>query len=437
LEFTYWYIIAGLLLIGMALARTRLKRLPITTSLLYLLVGIGLGPGGLNLIRVDPLAWSAVLERVTEFAVIVSLFTAGLKLRTPLSDAVWRGPVRLASVSMAVTVGLIAAVGVLMMGLPIGPAVLLGAVLAPTDPVLASDVQVAHAMDRDRLRFALTGEAGLNDGTAFPFIMLGLGLCGLHEIGTFGWRWVAVDVLWAIAGGLAVGAVAGTVVGRIVVYLRRTHREAVGLDEFLALGLLTFAYGFALYVHTYGFLAAFAAGLALRRIESTSGGGGSPREVVATAAASGAAEKEVATHPEKAPAFMAQAVLGFNEQLERMCEVAVVVLLGGMLTLRYVPVEAAWFVPLLFLVIRPAAVAVGLLGMRTGRLERPLICWFGVRGVGSVYYLMYAIERGLPEAQAHRLTALTLTTIAVSVAVHGISVTPLMTLYESRTARHD
>src|SRR5688572_33278580 len=127
----------------MALAGTLVKRLPLTTSLLYLLVGVALGPWGFGLIRLDPVRSSALLERLTEFAVLVSLFTAGLKLRTPLSDRRWLLPVRLASVSMTVTVALIAAAGVLLLKLPLGAAVLLGAVLAPTDPVLASDVQVA------------------------------------------------------------------------------------------------------------------------------------------------------------------------------------------------------------------------------------------------------------------------------------------------------
>jgi NhaP-type Na+/H+ or K+/H+ antiporter len=168
---------------------------------------------------------------------------------------------------MTLTVGMITLVGAFLLHLPWGAAILLGAILAPTDPVLASDVQVATPGDRDRLRFSLTGEAGLNDGTAFPFVMLGLGLLGLHPLGACGWRWLAVDVGWAVLGGLAVGGVLGTLVGRLVLYLRRAHQEAVGRDDFLVLGLITLSYGSALLLHTYGFLAVFAAALALRRIE--------------------------------------------------------------------------------------------------------------------------------------------------------------------------
>ncbi|HSK09608.1 MAG TPA: cation:proton antiporter, partial [Vicinamibacterales bacterium] len=251
----------------MALASSVLKRLPLSASMLYLAAGFLLGPAGAGLFDLDVVDGATLVEHVTEIAVIVSLFTAGLKLRLPFSDGRWRPPVLLAVVAMTLTVGAVAAVGVMGLALPLGAAVLLGAVLAPTDPVLASDVQVEHAHDAERLRFSLTGEAGLNDGTAFPFVMLGLGLLGLHEIGTGGWRWVFVDLLWAVPAGLAVGALAGTAIGRLVVYLRRAHGGAAGLDDFLALGLIALSYGVALLIHSYGFLAVFAAGLALRRIE--------------------------------------------------------------------------------------------------------------------------------------------------------------------------
>ena len=435
LNFTLWYIIVGGLLVAVALAGTVLKRLPLTTALVYLLVGVGLGPWGLGLIRFDPVERAGLLERVTEVAVIISLFTAGLKLRVPLRDPMWWLPVRLAFVSMAVTVALIAAAGVWLLDLPLGVAVLLGAVLAPTDPVLASDVRVEHPTDRDRLRFGLTGEAGLNDGTAFPFVMLGLGLLGLRDLGTGGWKWVTIDVAWGIVGGLVVGAIAGTVVARFVLYLRRHHQEAVGLDEFLALGLLALSYGVALWLHAYGFLAVFAAGLALRRVEarheshSSTGDDDAPADVAGAAAATRDDVDEIATDPEKAPAYMAQAVLGFNEQLERIAELAVVVLIGGMLTAAYLPGKAFWFAALLFLLIRPAAVMLGLIGHRLKGLRTALVCWFGVRGVGSLYYLAYAVGHGLDRETAHRLTGLTLTVIALSVVVHGISVTPLMNVY--------
>ena len=434
MNFNLLFVIVGVLLVVMALSAALLKRLPLTTSILYLAVGLLLGPFVSGMIRLDPVERSSMLERFTEVAVIVSLFTAGLKLRLPFSDPGWWLPLRLALLSMTITVGLVTLAGVYGLGLPAGAAVLLGAVLAPTDPVLASDVQTEHPWDMDRLRFSLTGEAGLNDGTAFPFVMLGLGLLGLHEIGGFGWRWVAVDVLWAVAGGVGIGGLLGTFVGRIVLYLRREHKEAVGTDDFLALGLIALSYGGALLIHTYGFLAVFAAGAALRRIERRHTEGATARDMEKMLTEG--KDEEVASHREKAPAYMAQAVLGFNEQLERIGEVAVVVLVGSMLSARYLTAEALWFVPVLLLVIRPASVWLGLLGSQTSAAQRHLIGWFGIRGIGSIYYLAYAVNHGLPPELAHTLTALTLTVVAVSVAAHGITVTPLMSLYKKTRPGH-
>ena len=429
LQFTIWYLVVGAVFIFMALSGTVLQRLPLSASMLYLGAGVLIGAFGLELVVVDPIAQAAIVERITEVAVIVSLFTAGLKLRVPLRDPMWRLPVVLASGSMALTVGLIAVVGVVALGLPLGAAILLGAVLAPTDPVLASDVQVTGPRDRDRLRFTLTGEASLNDGTAFPFVMLGLGLLGLHGIGDFGWRWLAVDVLWAIAGGLAIGGVLGTVAGNLILYLRRVHQESVGLDDFLALGLIALAYGVAILLHTYGFLAVFAAGLALRKIEERSSGSEREPEDVMDAVAAEATAEETATHPETAAVYMTQSVLGFTEQLERIGEVAVMLMVGIMISTTEIPFAAVWFVPLLLLVIRPVAASIGMIRSDTTRVQRAFIAWFGIRGIGSIYYLMYAIEHGLPERTAETLTGLTLAAVAASVVVHGISVTPLMRRY--------
>lgn len=432
MEFALWCVIVGLLLVLMALGSTVLKRLPLSTAMLYLLVGLGVSPLGLGLLAADPQRHSGLLERVAEVVVLLSLFTAGLKLSAGLRDRQWALPVRLALNSMVVTVALIAAVSWLLLDLPPGACVLLGAILAPTDPVLASEVQLHEPRDRDRLRFALTGEGGLNDGTAFPFVMLGLGLLGLHELGPFGWRWLAVDVLWATGAGLGTGWLLGTATGRLVLYLRRQHKEAVGLDDFLALGLIALSYGCAVLLHAYGFLAVFAAGVALRRLEQRQGSG--ERSVTPVEQAmihpDRSVAESVAVHPQHAPAFMAQAVLGFNEQAERIGEVAIVITIGALLwAVRWEP-AAWWFVPLLLLVIRPVAVAMGLARARASRGQRWLIGWFGIRGVGSLYYLMFAVNHGLPAELAQRLVAITVAVVVTSIVVHGISVTPLMAAYE-------
>lgn len=436
MEFASWSIVVGLLLIVMALGGTVLERLPLSTSMLYLGAGLAVSPLWLDLMAPHPLGHTVLLERLTEVVVLVSLFTAGLKLSPGLRDRRWLLPLRLAVVSMVVTVAAIAVAVHFLLGWPWGACILLGAILAPTDPVLASDVQVHRPGDRDRLRFALTGEGGLNDGTAFPFVMLGLGLLGLHEIGEFGWRWVLVDVLWAATVGPAVGALLGLAVGRLVLYLRREHKEAVGLDDFLAMGLIALSYGVAQVLHGYGFLAVFAAGVALRQLEQSQTSDASSREAAtAHIDPDRTVAEAIAVDPQHAPAFMAQAVLGFNEQLDRIGEVAVVITIGAMLWSVQWHDGVWWLAPLLLIVIRPISVALGLAGSASTSGQRWLIGWFGIRGVGSLYYLMFAVNHGLPASLANPLITLTLSVVVTSIVVHGISVTPLMAAYEKAAAR--
>ncbi len=425
-----WFVAIGALLIFTVVARSVAERLSVSGAMLYLAMGMALGPAGAGVINPDLIEGAWMVERLTEIAVILSLFTAGLKLSLPLTDHRWRVPLRLAFGSMTLTVALIAIAGYLLLDLDPGAAILLGAILAPTDPVLASAVQVTHHEDRDRLRFGLTGEAGLNDGTAFPFVMLGLGLLGLHEIGELGWRWLVLDVLWATLAGFGIGALLGSLIGRLVIYLRIRHREAVGLDEFLALGLVALSYGAALLIQAYGFLAVFAAGLALRRIERKFAAAQPPPPI--WKAAMHAGSFEVATDPKSAPAYLTETVLEFNLRAERIGEFIVMLLVGAVL-LPHLATAAGWvLIALILLLIRPLAVWAVLLDGRLGDAPpRGLIAWFGIRGLGSVYYLSHAIQQGLPFELAEPLAAVVLSTVAVSVIVHGVSVPPLMRRYHS------
>lgn len=434
MTFAIWALIIGTLLIIAALSGTLLKRLPLSTAMVYLAAGYGLGPAGLGLMEPNPLTYSVLLERMAEAAVLISLFAVGLKLGLPLTNKAWRLPVRLAVISMALTVVLIAAIGIFGFNLPLGAAILLGAILAPTDPVLASDVQVEEANDRDRLRISLTGEGALNDSSAFPLVMLGLGILGLHDLGIAGWRWLVVDVLWATAGGLLIGSILGSLLGRLVVYLRSHHKESVGLDEFLTLGLIAFTYGVAVLSYTYAFLAVFAAGLALQRVKQQPGkiNPSAPGPIEVTELQSKQVQEELATNAEYAGIYMMREVQGFNERLERIAEVAIVLVVGAMLPYISIPASSLWFLGVFFLIIRPVSVWVGLRGEPISRDQQILISWFGIRGIGSIYYLMYSINHGVSPALAEEITSLTITTVAVSIVLHGISVTPLMNLYAKR-----
>jgi len=416
---SFWFLVAGALLLLMALVGSAVDRLPLSPGLIYLLVGVALGPAGLGIVYLDPLSRSHAMMLGCEIALIISLFTVGLKLRTSLSDPLWRLPFRLATISMAVVIAAIAVIGVFGFGLPLGAAVLLGAMLAPTDPVLASDVQVRHADDRNRSRFTLTAEGGLNDGIAFPFVLLGLGLLGAGNLGPFGVRWLALDVVWAAVSGLSIGWLCGKAVGHLVLYIRREFKEAVGWDDFQALGLIALTYGLSLWIHANGFLAALAAGLAMRHIETKSNDGrkGSKPKI---------AESEAVTHPATAPAHMVETVLGFNERFERLGELVVVVALGASLSTVRLDHGGLWLALILFVVIRPVSVLAGLAGARCSRREFRLMAWFGIRGIGSLYYLMYVVEAGTPLELTEKLVSLVLTVVAASIAAHGISASPVM-----------
>jgi NhaP-type Na+/H+ or K+/H+ antiporter len=444
---SYWFILAGLLLLSVALGSRPLARLPVSTSVIYLAVGLLLGPGVFGLLDWDAVPQAALIEHLAEVAVIVSLFTVGLKWRTPLRNAgAWSMPVRLATVGMVLTIGAVALVGVGLMGLPLGAAVLLGAVLAPTDPVLASQVQVEEPTDKDAVRGALSGEAGLNDGLAFPFVMLGLGLLGLHPSDEAGflnlWAgagfgplgWLGWDVLWAVTVGLAAGALTGGLVGRAVVSLHGRGRGIFGLHEFLVLGSIALSYGLAEFAYGYGFLSVFAAGYALRRVElSAADFAERPSEMPKEAVGDVEAEREVARKsPGHAAEALARSMIDFGDQLERILEAALVVVLGALLATEWWTPEVLWFAPLFFLVIRPLAVVAALRGSGVSRAQKALVGWFGIRGIGSIYYLTYAYGYGVPEDLAQRLEGLVLSLVAVSIVIHGVSVTPLMKRYKQK-----
>lgn len=429
--FVTWCVIVGVLLIVIGLTDTLRQELPVSASALYLLAGYLLGPEvwGLMTLSLDDDA--VLLERLTEAAVLISLFAVGLRLRAPLRDPLWRTPLWLATAAMVLTVGLMSLLG-LWLGLALGSALLMAAVLAPTDPVLASEVQVQHALDRDRLRFSLTGEGGLNDGTAFPFVMLALGLLGLHELGAHGWRWWSLDVAWAVVGGVAIGWALGFLFSRAVVYLRREREQALGMESFLTLGLIALSYGLALAAHTYGFLAVFFAGLAMRQVEREDNPQADAEPEADAAQAPGTVADPgppVSQPARQASAYMAKAVLDFTLDLEKLAELTVMLLVGSLVTrAAFTPATLAVAVGLIF-VARPLAVYLTTWRLPLTSAQRRLAAWFGVRGVGSMYYLSFAVAHGASGGATAFVIDAVLVTIVVSVLLHGSTATPIMRLY--------
>lgn len=435
METTHWFLLVGLLMLARGLTASLIGALPLTAAIVYLLAGIALGPSGLDVFHFDPLEQASVLEVATEVAVLISLFSAGVKMPVPVRLPRWRPALMLAWGGMLVSVLLVTAFSVLVLGLPVGAGILLGAVLAPTDPVLATDVQSRHPGDNDELRFTLTSEAGMNDGTAFPFVVLGLGLLGQHEIGPFGLRWLLVDVLWATLAAIAIGVLLGALMARAGWALRGPQTKHEVLDDFVGLGLIAVVYGLTVTVLAWGFLAVFFAGVGLRQTElALARKAGIRPELLNGDVAEPADPQAAGIEP---PAIVSAEALVFKEHLERLSELMLVLLLGGMMLTHYWSWSALALAGFLFFVARPLSVLASLAGTATSWRIRWMCGWFGIRGIGCLYYLMYAINHGLPEALARDMIALVLVTIVLSILVHGVTVKPMLRRFWRRSRERE
>lgn len=424
-----WFLLIGILLLTIGLGQTLMKRAPVTPAIIYLAVGLLAGPTVLNLFHFNPLKQSALLEVLTEAAVLISLFSAGVKMPVPFRWPHWRAPVLLATLAMSLSVAMVAGFAYFLLDLPLGAGILLGAIVAPTDPVLATDVQVRHPGDRDQLRMNLTSEAGMNDGSAFPFVVLGLGLLGLHDLGDSGLRWLFMDVLWATGAAIALGMLGGIVLARTSTALRRDADSSELLHDFLGLGLIGVVYGASVLIDAWGFIAVFVAAVALRQTETRLARSAlaSPPLTDSVPTVSPGRSDPVADHS------ISLGSLVFKEQLERLSELVLVLLVGGSLFLDSWSLPAVGLALFLFFVARPLSVLLALIPTGTPWRIQGLCAWFGVRGIGSLYYLMYAIQHGLPEPLALQLVHLTLIVVTLSILLHGISVKPLMAAFARRT----
>ena len=393
-------LIIGLLLLGVTLGSGWIKRLPLSYALIYLIVGILLGSYGLNLVEIRP--DTQFLERLSEFIVIVSVFGCGLKINRPLKPWAWQSTIRLIGFLMPISIFALAAIAHYILGMGWGAAVLLGAILAPTDPVLASEVQLDHVEDKDELRFALTSEGGLNDSLAFPFVYFGIYAFKDSNLDNWFVKWVGIDLLWAIASGI----VMGIIVAKAVVWVDRTLQKRRPADDlmenFVALSIILLTYSLTEVVNGYGFLAVFVAGLVVQR--------------------------SYFTQQDKR---MAQ--LEFTEQIEKLLEITAIVILGIILLLK--PIleyagQSLLVAGLLFLIIRPFGVWLSMLKGDLPKTTRSLMGWFGIKGLGSIYYLTYALGKGVSGGVAEQITWITYTVVVLSIIAHGITAFPLMAWYE-------
>ena len=352
-----------------------------------------------------PLRYPEVTERLTELVVIIALTGAGLKLDRAFGWRAWSMTWRLLAIAMPLSIIGIALVGGWLLGLGLAGALLLGAALAPTDPVLAGDVQDGppQSGEEEDVRFNLTAEAGLNDGLAFPFVNLAV-VVAAHGTLAGPWLgdWALEDVAWKLGAGLLVGWVVGRALGWLTFRVpNRAGLSRTG-EGFVAIGITFLAYGLTELAHGYGFLAVFVAALALRSAESRH------------------------KYHER--------LHDFADQTERLLMMVILVLFGGAIAGGLLaPLTGAGIVASLIflLVIRPAAGLISFIGAPQPMAERIAVAFFGIRGLGSFYYLAYALnEAHFPEAE--QLWATLGFTVLVSIVLHGTTVTPAMRYLDRR-----
>ncbi len=443
MTFILWMAVLGAVLLTLALTSSYLRWMPVTTSAVCLLLGVGIGPLGMDLLHLDIKASASWMEHLTEVAVLFSLFVSGLKLRLPLKHRTWRIAFGMAGPVMLLTILGTCLVLHWLLGLSWGVSLLVGAILAPTDPVLAGLVQVNNAQDYDALRFGLSGEAGLNDGTAFPFVIFALFF--MQHGGFDGdWLggWVLKNLLWAVPAGLLVGYWMGRGIGRVTLKMRITNADStLSPNDYLTLALIALAYVVAEAIGGYGFLSVFAAGLGLRQAEfKSTGNSQTPAEHLAQPVVGHMeVEPEHALHGDVgqlqdtqiAAGVMMGDMLAFGGLVERSMEVFLVTLLGVVLVSHW-DWRALAVGAVLFCVIRPLSVLSIPWGGLLNRHQRGLVGWFGIRGIGSIYYLFYAINHGLVGTSSAVAVNLTLSVIALSIVVHGLSTQPMLAWYERR-----
>ena len=390
---------AGLLIALVAWLPLALKRLPLSLPIVCIAIGAVVFLLPAVTLRPLPLLYPEATERFAELVVIIALMGAGLKLDRVVGWRRWAVTWRLLAITMPLGIAAICALTAVLLGLPWAVALLLAASLAPTDPVLAADVQVGPPKtgEEDEVRFGLTSEAGLNDGAAFPFVHLAILLAVALPLGK-PWvgEWLGYRVLWEIGGGIAGGWLVGRAFGWLTFHVPAESKLARTGDGLIALSATFVSYGLTEIVHVYGFLAVFVTALTFR-------------------------------HTHREHEFQRE-MHALTEQIERLVMMVLLILFGGALVSgllagtgwREVAVAAA-----VLLVVRPLTGWIGLLGYPAARQEKLTLAFFGIRGVGTIYYLAYGINH-MPVADAAQLWRIVGLIVLFSILLHGLTVTPIM-----------
>lgn len=389
----------GILIALVAWLPLALKRLPLSLPIVCIALGAALFSLPQVTLRPLPILYPDIAERFSEFVVIIALMGAGLKIDRVFAWRRWSITWRLLAITMPLGIVAITALAAWGMDLPWAVALLLAASLAPTDPVLAADVQVGppKSGEEDEVRFGLTSEAGLNDGLAFPVVHLAIIL--ITVAGTSDpWftEWLSYRVLWETAVGIGTGWVIGRLFGWLTFHVPAETKLAKTGDGLIALAATFVSYGVSEIGHAYGFLTVFVTALSFR-------------------------------HAHRDHKFQRD-MHDVTEQIERLAMMVLLLLFGGALVsglLSAVTWVDAVVALIILLIVRPVTGMIGLIGYRADLGEKITLAFFGIRGVGSIYYLAYGLNH-VDVAGADRLWGLVGLVITLSILLHGLTVTPVM-----------
>ncbi|CCF00048.1 cation:proton antiporter [Sinorhizobium fredii] len=395
----------GLVILLTAWIPMAFRRLPLSLPIFCIAIGALAGQTilvpGVDLASFDS---RLLIEHMTELTVIVSLMGAGLKIDRPIGLRRWALTWRLLGLAMPLGIAVMAVGAAWILGLGAASAILLAACLAPTDPVLASDVQVGPPQTgaEDEVRFALTSEAGLNDGLSFPFVYLAIAIALASDRSDWFAHWLLVDVLWRLLAGVVMGWIIGKVLGFATFRLPKGASLARTGDGFVALGITCLAYSLTELVHGYGFVAVFVAALSFRTVE-----------------------RHHEFHRE---------LHDFSEQIERLLMMVLLVCFGAAVSIGQFIAELDWrvvaFTLFVLAIARPATGWVSL-PSTLPKGERAAIAVFGIRGLGSIYYLAFATGIAGFEEVGVMWSAVALI-VLVSIVTHGLTVTPAMRWLDRR-----
>ena len=375
-----------------------LIRRPALAAVIALAMGMLLGPAGLRLLRPQLLDDAAPIGTFAEIALLTCLFCVGLRLRLPMQWHCWRVPCRLSTLTTLATLAMTAAAAHLFFDMKLPEALLLGAILAPTDPVLASEISPHLDTDQAAPAVILSAEGGINNGLAAVLALLVLGLMGLSDADALPLSGLCLDALWAAGGGFTIGWLAGAAASRCMTLLD-PERQAEYLEVAMVFATAALAYGGALAIHTSGFLAVFAAGVALTH--------------------AGRLRRATRNRP------LMPRVLKVAMQVERYAWLAIIVLLGALVAAVDFRPRMLGFALLLLLVVRPLAVRLGLGNLPMGESAWRGVAWFTARGVAPLYCLALAIQHGLGLSLARELAGVTVAVVVISIIATAISALPL------------